>query len=35
MLDLTYCRHNPVEEILALPDLQERVKSYSLSQGIC
>lgn len=30
MLDLmTYCRHNPVEEILALPDLQERVASYS------
>ena len=25
---MTYCRHNPIEEILALPDVQERVAAY-------
>lgn len=29
MLDLmTYCRHNPIHEVLALPDVQERVNAY-------
>ena len=26
---MTYCRHNPVNEILALPDIQERVYAYN------
>lgn len=25
---MTYCRHNPIEEILGLPDVQERVNAY-------
>ncbi len=25
---MTYCRHNPIDEILALPDVQERVEAY-------
>lgn len=25
---MTYCRHNPIHEILALPDVQERVEAY-------
>ncbi|MCH7832635.1 MAG: exopolyphosphatase [Proteobacteria bacterium] len=25
---MTYCRHNPIEEILALPDVVERVNAY-------
>ncbi len=25
---MTYCRHNPIEEILALPDILERVNAY-------
>lgn len=25
---MTYCRHNPLEEIMALPDVQERVNAY-------
>lgn len=25
---MIYCRHNPIEEILALPDVQERVSAY-------
>ena len=25
---MTYCRHNPIEEILGLPDIQERVNTY-------
>ncbi len=25
---MTYCRHNPLDEILALPDVQERVNAY-------
>jgi len=30
MTDLmTYCRHNPVEEILTLPDVSERVATYN------
>lgn len=28
---MTYCRHNPVEEILALPDVSERVEAYMLN----
>ncbi len=28
---MTYCRHNPVEEILALPDVIERVEAYMLN----
>lgn len=27
---MTYCRHNPIEEILALPDVVERVEAYNL-----
>jgi nanoRNase/pAp phosphatase (c-di-AMP/oligoRNAs hydrolase) len=27
---MTYCRHNPVEEILTLPDVIERVEAYML-----
>lgn len=30
MIDLmTYCRHNPIDEILQLPDILERVAAYS------
>ncbi len=25
---MTYCRHNPIEEILGLPDVQERINAY-------
>lgn len=25
---MTYCRHNPIHEILSLPDIQERVNAY-------
>ncbi|MDA1089607.1 MAG: DHHA1 domain-containing protein [Proteobacteria bacterium] len=25
---MTYCRHNPIEEILGLPDVQERIIAY-------
>ena len=25
---MTYCRHNPIEEILGLPDVVERVNAY-------
>ncbi len=25
---MTYCRHNPIEEILGLPDIEERVNAY-------
>ncbi len=28
---MTYCRHNPVEEILALPDVVERIEAYRLN----
>jgi len=28
---MTYCRHNPIEEILALPDVIERVNAYQLN----
>jgi len=28
---MTYCRHNPVEEILALPDVIERIEAYMLN----
>jgi len=28
---MTYCRHNPVEEILALPDVTERIEAYMLN----
>jgi nanoRNase/pAp phosphatase (c-di-AMP/oligoRNAs hydrolase) len=28
---MTYCRHNPVDEILSLPDVSERVESYMLN----
>lgn len=26
---MTYCRHNPIDEILALPDVVERVEAYN------
>jgi len=28
---MTYCRHNPVKEILALPDVVERIECYMLN----
>ncbi|NQV99563.1 MAG: exopolyphosphatase [Rhodospirillales bacterium] len=28
---MTYCRHNPIEEILSLPDVVERVAAYNLN----
>jgi len=28
---MTYCRHNPVEEILSLPDVSERIEAYMLN----
>ncbi len=28
---MTYCRHNPVDEILALPDVNERVEAYNFN----
>lgn len=28
---MTYCRHNPIDEILALPDVIERVEAYNFN----
>lgn len=28
---MTYCRHNPIDEILALPDVVERVEAYNFN----
>ena len=28
---MTYCRHNPIKEILLIPDIEERVHAYSLN----
>ena len=31
---MTYCRHNPIEEILGLPDVVERVNAYQYQKEI-